>query len=78
MSPVEQGISQVKIALQTSHIINKFSVEENVDSERPRVDVRMKCVNVLDDVSEMTRMMRVTRQKIPGNYMVKIRIDTVL
>lgn len=78
MSPVEEGISQVKIALANSHLVKKYSVLENVDNLRPRVDIKIKFVSILDDINELTRMLRTARKKIPGNYIVKIRIETIL
>ena len=74
---VVDGINQVTTALSRSFLVTKKHVFETVD-ENPTVMVRMTCSNPIQDLSELTTLMRTIRRRIPKTHTVKVVLKTVL
>ena len=71
---LEHGIQQIKNNLENSYIFTKYSVEDDEQSERPRVIVKLWCMNLVNESSELTKVLRMIRKRIPTIYMVKTKI----
>lgn len=75
---VDDGIVQVKAMLGSSYLIKKYDVFDDLEAKRPTVVVRMSCINIIKDVSELTTLMRKVRQRIPNTFAVSFNIKTVV
>jgi len=71
---LETGIQQVKNNLAGSYIFTKYSVEDNEQAEKPHVVVKLWCMNVVDESSELTKILRMIRTRIPRTHTVKTKI----
>ena len=75
---IVDGIVKAKTFIHISHVVKKHSVVEDVDAKRPTVKVTLGLVNIIKDVSELTRLIRGVRQRIPSSYAVKFTMRTTL
>lgn len=75
---IEDGIVKVKALLNGCYLVKKHNVYDDLEANNPTVVVRMSCVNVMTDVSELTKTMRQVRQRIPKTYSVSFNIKTVV
>jgi len=75
---VEDGMVKVKALLNGCYLVKKHHVFDNIEAKNPTIVVRMSCVNVMTDVSELTKVMRQVRQRIPKTYAVSFNIKTVV
>lgn len=71
---LEHGIQQVKVKLANSYIFKKYTVKDDEQSERPRVIVKLWCMNVISESSELTKMLRMIRTNIPKTHAVNTKI----
>lgn len=75
---VEDGIIKVKALLNGSYLVKKHQVFDKIEAKHPTIVVRMSCVNVVANVSELTTVMRQVRQRIPKTYSVCFNIKTTV
>jgi len=67
---IEEQIPQVKALLNSSYIINKHDVEERDIAGKLCVKVKLSCVNIVDNASELTKLLRMVRKKVPRTHAV--------
>jgi len=75
---VDDAVVQVKAMLGGSYLVKKHQVFDDLEAKRPTVVVKMFCVNIVKDVSELTTLIRKVRQRIPKAYSVSFNIKTVM
>lgn len=75
---VDDGIVKVKALLNGSYLVKRHDVFDDIEAKHPTIVVRMSCVNMVLDVSELTKIIRQVRQRIPKTYAVKLNIKSVM
>lgn len=71
---LEHGIQQIKNKLEISYMFNKYMVYEDEQAERPCVIVKLWCINISTESSELTKILRLVRKNIPTTHTVKLKL----
>jgi len=75
--PVQHGIQQVKNNLSNSYIFTKYKVEDDEQSEA-RVIVKLWCMDIINESSELTKILRMIRKNIPKTHSVKTMLFFIM
>jgi len=67
---IEEQIPQIKALLNSSYIIRKHDVSERHDAGKLCIKVKLYCVNIIDNASELTKLLRLVRQRTPQSHSV--------
>lgn len=72
---VGKALVELATLFQASHIVRKHSVEEDETSERPTLIVKLHCIPLAEESSELTKILRNARTKVPRTYSIKFKIE---
>ena len=72
---VGQVKAQLQSIFQASFLVNESSIEEVEDGEKTKLIIRLRCVSVVEESSELTKLLRAAKAKIPKSYSAKIKLE---
>jgi len=75
---IEQQIGQLILQMRKCPVVKSVTAREDLTQERPRILVKVRCVNLIHDALALSKAMRDARAKVNPQYAIQFTIRTTL